>query len=278
MTSVSAAEPSFTENITLSPVSGKFQLNAGDLTSSEVTVVNDGQTQYDFILYARPYSVKDGTYEPEYNSTSPMADAYKWVQLDQVRFHLNPGASVKVPFSIKVPQMATPGGHYGVLFAETQPSADQSGNAISRKKRVGMVLYITVKGEYEMKGETTDISIPGIQFRSPLSAVAKLKNDGNADFPVTTTFEIKDVLGNVKYSNTSEITMLPQTTRNVSLEWRDSPWFGIYNVSATTKLLEKQVKTVSKYVLVVPRWLLVVLGAIVVGGIGYAILRHKKRT
>lgn len=275
-TPVSADDVSFRDSITLSPTSVRFQAGPGETLTNKLTVINDGETDYDFIVYARPYSVKDQSYTPEFTKQLVNTDAYAWVQFNQVKYHLNPGASIEVPFSVTIPAKASPGGHYGVIFAETQPKLTGT-DSIARKKRVGTILYATIKGEYNMKGSVTSTDISPLQFRSPLSAALTAKNEGNADFLVSATLKISDVFGQVKYDVTSDYPVLPDTTRKIQLEWKNSPWFGIYKVDVSTVMLNQQKTSVSAYVLIVPRWLLIFIGLLIVGGIGYELLRRRKK-
>lgn len=269
-----AEEGTFRESITLSPTSSRFEVDAGETATGKLTVINDGETDYDFIVYARPYSVQDENYTPEFTQQLSNTDAYSWIQFDKVSYHLNPGASTEIQFDLVVPAKAAPGGHYGVIFAETQPKTD--GSSIARKKRVGSLVYATVKGEYIMKGSVASTQIAPLQFRSPLSASISVKNEGNADFITKTELRISDVFGHVKYDATNEYPILPDTIRKIPLEWQNSPWFGVYKVDVSTTMLDQPTVTTTGYVLIAPRWLLIFVGLFIVGGIVYAILHRRK--
>ncbi|MEB0161191.1 hypothetical protein, partial [Pseudomonas sp. AH2 (2023)] len=79
---------------------------------------------------------------------------------------LNPGENVEVPYTISVPADATPGGHYSVIFAETQVAEDTG--QIARKKRVGAIVYATVDGDYIMSGRQISGSIDWLQLGGPV--------------------------------------------------------------------------------------------------------------
>lgn len=272
------------ESITLSPVSTRFQINAGSVKQDELTIVNDGDTDYDFLVYPRPFSVSGENYSQSYlesdNSdniqTSTNRDAYKWIQFSQVTWHAKAGETLKIPYTIRVPKDAAPGGHYGVIFAETQPVPGTSGTSVTRKKRVGSIIYATVKGSYTTGGQSLGTTISPIQFRTPLSASALIENTGNADFYADTTYRVSDLFGNVKYEIQKQYILLPSTVRKLSFEWADAPWFGLFNVSVQAKFLDKTVNAQS-LVLIVPRWLLLVLAVAAVGGGVYVTLRNRRR-
>lgn len=265
------------ESITLSPVSRKYALDAGATVQDKFTIVNDGKTAYDFVVYSRPYSVNDESYEPNFTSTPQNADAYGWVRFSKTKFHLEAGATIDVGYSIAVPKQAKPGGHYGVIFAETQPTAEAiNGNSVVRKKRVGSILYATVKGEFITKGQVDATSIPFWQFQPPLRAEAKVTNGGNSDFGDATVYRVKDVFGNTKYAQTKEYTILPGTTRKMMFDWKGASWFGLYKVELEQTVLGKKT-TESGFVLILPRYVPVLLVVILLIGGAYAWFRHKKK-
>ncbi len=264
------------ESITLSPVSRKYKLNAGQTISESLTIVNDGKTAYDFVMYSRPYSVTNENYEPNFTNTPTNADAYGWVQFKQAKYHLEAGASTTVEYTIRVPAKAAPGGHYGVIFAETQPAQEQiSGNAVVRKKRVGSIIYATVNGTYQTNGEIQGSDIPFWQLQPPLHATATASNGGNVDITNSTTYVIKDIFGNTKYSEKKDYVILPETTRKMVFDWKDASWFGFYKVELSQDLLDTST-TDTGYVLILPRYIPVLLVVLAVAGGAYAILRRKK--
>lgn len=263
--------------ITLSPTQKRYDLDAGASTRDYLTVLNDGTNGYDLILYARPYGVNDPTYDPDFSSTKSNADAYKWVQFDQASYYVEAGQSIKIPYTITVPEGAAPGGHYGVLFAETQEKPpSEGGAAIARNKRVGALLYANVKGDYIVGGETTKLEIAGLQSVPPMVAKTNTKNTGNSDFINTVGMKVSDVFGNLKYSAQQEYVVLPGTSRDITAQWANSPWLGIYKVEIHSSLLGKDT-TKSSYVLMAPAWFYLTLFIILMAGATYAVVRWRKK-
>lgn len=272
---VSAEEPS--ESITLSPSSKTYKLDPGQTFEDSLTILNDGQTAYDFTVYGAPYSVTSGTYDPSFTSTAANADAYTWVQFKQTTWHVEAQQIVKVPYTIHVKANASPGGHYGVLFAEVQPSGDSTGSTLVRKKRVGSIIYATVSGDVHLSGAPLGAHINWFQSSAPLTVTTSVQNTGNSDFTTKVTYQVSDVFGSVKYNMQSSYVILPSTTRDMTLSWADAPWFGLYKTRLTTAFLE-QTSVAEAYVLVMPIWLVLFVGTMVVSGGIYAIWRHSHRT
>lgn len=262
------------ESITLSPVSKRYEVKAGESKKDSFKVVNDGRVAYDFVVYARPYSVNDESYVPDFTSDAKNADAYRWVQFEKSSYHLEAGKSIEVKYTLRVPETATPGGHYGVLFAETQPEQTNEGSAVIRKKRVGSILYATVDGDVTRSGKLLSTSVPFLQIKPPLTASLRVSNSGNTDFSVKSTMTIYDVFGGKKFSGEREVAVLPSTTREIVMEWPGVSWIGLYKVDMTTSFLDNQHES-THYVLQVPLWVYALLVLLIGARILYAVARRK---
>lgn len=263
------------EEITMSPTTQKLEVDAGESYSSSFKVVNNGKTDYTFTVYARPFSVEGEGYATDYSSDSNRADAYQWVQFDITESALKPGETEEVTYTVRVPQGASIGGHYAVLFAETQPDEDDAaGSQIIRKKRVGMILRVNVGDDLRESGLVLESSLPFLQFRAPMTSSLRVRNSGNVDFEVKSTINVTDVFGNLKYSATKpDTTVYPDTIRRIEQNWEDVAWLGLYRVDLGATYLDKEYSR-SRYVLVVPRWL---LALIVIALIGWAYAAYIKR-
>lgn len=273
---VDAADP--VESITLSPASKSYKVDAGQTFDDTITVVNDGDTAYDFTVYTAPYSVKDGTYDPNFTEVTSNSDAYTWVQFKQTTWHAEPRDTLKVPYTVHVKPNAAPGGHYGVIFAEVQPADSGSGTStLARKKRVGTILYASVSGDIRLEGHIAGTTIPWFQSRAPLTANMTVQNTGNNDFTAKVTYRISDIFGGIKYTAKSEYVVLPSTTRDITVQWAGAPWFGLYKARITTDFLNTT-SIVESYVLIMPVWMVLLFGVAIVSGGIYAIWRWSHRS
>lgn len=265
------------ESILISPVSKHYDIKAGGETADKLTVINDGKSAFDFVTYARPYSVHDESYVPDFVADTQNSDAYRWIQFEKSSYHVEPGQTVEVNYTMRVPANATPGGHYGVLFAETGASGDVSGGSgVKRKKRVGAILYVTVEGDVTLKGSVKDFTAPFFQLKPPLSVFYRVANTGNTDFTVSSVLKVSDVFGRKKFEAQKDYSVLPNSTRKISLEWQRASWLGLYRVEMTAKFLDTN-KKFTQYVLLVPLWMYLLIISLIAGRIGYALLLARRR-
>lgn len=266
------------ESITMSPTNSQYTVGVGGVVNDRLTIVNDSKKAYDFIVYSRPYSINNNEYSnPDFTSTVKSADLYAWVQFPQTKFHAEPNTTTYVNYSINIPANASPGGHYGVIFAEVQPSeVKTSGNQIIRKKRVGSIVYTTVKGAVNIAGDAGKGTIPFWQVQPPLHTTIVTKNTGNTHFTSDARLTVKDIFGNVKYQSKKNFFILPDTVRTTDLNWDKAPWFGLFKASTEQTFLGKSFKS-EGYVLIMPRYLPVALVVVIVIGGVYAVARRRKK-
>lgn len=261
------------DSIVLSPSNQRITIKAGQVQAGKLTVVNDGTIDETFIVYSRPYSVKNEQYDPDFDHTSANTDIYQWVQFDKTTYTIAAGKSLEVPYRIQVPASAAPGGHYGVIFVETQPSATST-DSVMRKKRVGDILQATVEGTAVQKGQVLSTNATFWQTTPPLTVTSRVQNSGNTDFQASTILTVKDLFGTVKYQLSKDYTVYPGTTREITLSWGRAPWFGLFRAEQSITVLG-QTSHDSRIILIAPRWLPVVLLLIVLASVTYGLIRRR---
>ena len=273
--SVSPLAYAANESITLSPTSKRYQVSAGGSISDELIILNDGDVAYDFTVYTTPYSVNPTTYDPDFATEKINADAYSWVSFTKSKYSAGVRDTIKIPFTVQVPANASPGGHYGVIFAEVQPAQGED-STIARKKRVGMILQITVNGDVKLAGSVKDISTGWFQNQAPVTSKVSVENTGNTDFDVDTKYEIFDVLGNTRYKEEKKYAVYPDSTRPIELMWQEAPWIGLYKTKVSATVLDTTT-TEEAYVLLAPTWFVYTIIAVCGAGVFYAIRRPTKK-
>jgi hypothetical protein len=262
------------EKITMSPSSRTIKLDAGTVLRGSMDVINSGDVAFSFKVYTTPYTVSGESYDPNFTRTAANADAYSWVKLEKTDYpSLEPGQMVTVPYTIHVPETAAPGGHYGVIFAETK-AREIGQTGVARQKRVGQILYLTVNGNYISGGKIAGFNLPFWQTKPPVVSTARVSNTGNVDFETEVRTVAKDLFGRTKFTYSGDPIVLPQTTRLIEMNWDKAPNFGLYNVSQSVKFLGSE-HTNSNLVLVAPRWFPILLIIIVLSGVSYAVVQRR---
>ena len=265
------------EEMTISPTDKHYSVNPGETISDSFSVLNSGQVPYDFTTYSSPYSVKDTSYSPDSSTTGGRADAFQWIQFGQSSWHAGVRETVTVPFTIRVSKYASPGGHYAIMFAEEKSTGQAKTTGFTRTIRMGVVVYVNVKGNAVSKGSVDSFDLNWYQPSAPLSAGVRIRNDGQTDFPVRASFVVSDIFGHVKYTHeVSDAYVIPDSPRDLSFSWDKSSWLGIYKVQIGAEILGKSTIKES-YVIVAPRWLLFIAGLVILLGVIRAVQARSSR-
>jgi len=264
------------DSIALTPTSKHYGVKAGDHVSDSLTVINPGNTTYTFKVFARPYYVKNGSYEPVFSQENDYADGYRWLSLPLTSYRIEPGQKINVPFDMYVSQGARSGGHYAAIFAEAQGELAAGQSGIANNKSVGMLMYINVEGSSHTAGSLKSIDMSWYQPSAPLTVTPKIENTGDTDFSTKITFAVMDLAGDVKYQTGGDYWILPKTERDVKFTWDKSPWFGLYKVRASTTVLNKT-EVHDSYIVIAPRWLIFVACLVIMLGV-IDVVRRKRTT
>lgn len=262
------------EEITISPATTMLRSDPGSQVSGEFKVVNTGETTLNYTIYARPYSVETEAYRPNYSAVSERSSVYKWVQFDQTEGSLNPGDEQSVRYTVRIPQDASPGGHYSVLFAETVPEQTDE-QMVVRNKRVGSVVRLTIDGERNEKGSVDTIGLASFQMKAPLKASARILNDGNVDIDADTTLTVQSIFGRELYSEKHTNAVFPGQPRLIEREWGEAPAFGLFKVTMSASVLGDET-TEQRYVLMMPLTAVIAVVIIVLAGVLYAGYRRLR--
>ena len=226
---VTPANPNDNVQITLSPTKQRLAITAGQSTTGSFTIRNTGPLGFSFRIYASPYSVKsDADYTPLFTNDTPRTQISRWVTFTKTDYTLAPGESVDIPYRVRVPATIPAGSQYAAIFAETN---GQNAGSVITKKRVGMLLYAKPNGTTKSSGDAQFTSIPPVIFGALVHSTAKVNNTGNTDFDTTVRLEQKSIFGGNNQSIEQVRTVLPETTRTVSLSTRSLTPIAAYTVT-----------------------------------------------
>lgn len=135
------------------------------------------------------------TVEPE--TGRPLFDVYDeavgWIEL-QDAMEVAPGSSARVPFLVRVPAVASPGGHYIGLFLDTAPGGGQVGVGSS----VGSLLFLQIAGEQREEVHTVSFDrVRGNLFSSEQTVELTLQNRGTVRVQPFGQVTVTDMFGAV---------------------------------------------------------------------------------
>jgi hypothetical protein len=256
-----AATPLTSQNMTVSPTQIKPELDPGVTATGQISVINDGDKAYDFTASATPYHVSGEDYDQSFQVIPGAINAATWFTVPKQTYHLEPHATQIVPYSLAVPKNAQAGGYYAVLFFQTVPKPTES-SGVQRQQRVGVVSYIKVKGATTEKGSVSSFEVDTFQPGKPVTALLRLRNDGNVHYTADINLRATDVFGAEKAKVQVTREVLPGTIRRFDLHWDKSPALGLFKLGGNVNMLGRNEALPSHYVLVIsPVAFFILLGA-----------------
>lgn len=222
------------QSITLSPSATNLTINAGTPATRNLTLVDDGDTDYPAKLYVEPYHVQNITYDPQFTRLPGTTDASAWVTLSQTSVALTSHGTATVSYTVNAPKNTAPGGYYAVIFAQTSGQSD--GGGVSAQNRVGNILYITVSGDSKISGTVTSAALPSFTFGTSVPIGLNVTNTGGIHFQSDTHINVASILGNTVYTADTTHYVLPQTTRLITSNWTPVAPIGIYKVTRSSTI------------------------------------------
>lgn len=165
-----------------------LELEPGQAVEDAAQLNNFSDEEVTFRLYSH-----DAINSPDGGFTLQPADAEPvgvgaWVGLDE-QITVEPGESTTVPFTLTVPQDATPGDHAGGIVASvTSETTDAQGQRVLVDNRVGSRIYLRVAGDVNPALEVSNLSVAFERSWIPFTTGA-----------ATVTYEVHNA-GNVRLS------------------------------------------------------------------------------
>lgn len=225
----------------LTPAKVELSLARGESVNGEITVINEGNEPLEVSFYVRDYRFTDDGKVVFTESQEERWSASKWLEIGRVSDYLLPGASVKLPYEIRVPLDAEPGSHWAVIFAEGRFRGSNTPTS-NLSVRVGAVVLITVPGDIIAKGEILDFRIPPLGYRK-IPFTFKFKNSGNIHINLRPQLEVFHKGRVISRLQMDEVVSYPQTEREVRGYLQLGNSWGLHEV--VLKIEQQEVGTMA---------------------------------
>lgn len=229
-----------TNGLEISPVLVELNGEPGKSYTIEIKVRNVTKSDLYFSTSIDDFGAKDETGMPSIvlsEGSEPLTTSMKtWVD-DIPAFNLKSTRDKIIPATIRIPENAEPGGHYGVIRFSGHENADDQGN-VGLVASAGTLVLVRVSGDVKEALELTSFeatrdSKAGALFESgPITFISRFTNRGSVHVKPIGQIEIKDGLGNsveVLPINEAKGNVLPDSTRRFESTLNKSWMFGKYS-------------------------------------------------
>lgn len=209
--------------------------NPGQTLKGTTSVTNLGSDTLKVVTEFRDFIVESETGVPtpvEQGSSVWSMSLWISVPAELQEFTLEPNESREVPFTIDIPQDATPGGHYAmVLFTPAIVQEEIAGPLIEHK--VGNLIKLSVSGDVQESAKITEFSAPFFSEYGPIPIILKILNDGNNHISLEGNIRIYNMFSKqVAEWSLQPGNVFPTAIRTWDTEWLGKWRFGLYKAKA----------------------------------------------
>ena len=228
------------EGIKISPVRLEDLVDPGQVISKTVKVTNQSSNEREIFVFLRDFKAEgEGgqakLIEPGSESGSFLAS---WVEVATSGISFLPFEEKEIPFIIRVPKNAGPGGYYGAVVFGTKPpkfseESENRGAGMSIGQQAATLLLFQVKGDAHEEASIREFSTDKEYYNTPfdIEFTTRIENKGNVHVAPVGILTIKNQIGktveeiifNEKVSN-----ILPKTFRKFNYSWSGDMAIGKY--------------------------------------------------
>ena len=288
-------DPDKDVNIIISPFSSnRLKMKPGDVYDGEFTVASNVRETFEATLQVTPFSTDRETEQKDFSTDTARTQMSKWttvklegcdtnkVEDDMIYFTFRSQEECYVKYHIKVPANAMGGSQNIGIFAQSVVPDDAEG-MIKSSYRIGHTVHADIDGPgARFEGNVIYNNVPWLLFNPPLTVDSRVENTGNLDFGVNYHVNMKNYFGGVEvFDKTWSRSVMADSRHTDSASWAEAPVLGLFMVTQQIELLD-ETSEVSKLVLIVPIWLIVIIVGVILLLLAALILKirenKKKRT
>lgn len=219
--------------VTVGPAKIDQAADPGDVISGSFFVMNEGDKE---ALFSSEIEIffEEGGEKKFYPADPASRDLPFW--FDQIEpVVLKAGEQRYVPFTVRVPSDASPGGHYAVVWWKTQPLGGE-GSGVGVVTRAGVLMYLRISGDVNEAARLVSITDKDQRFfwSLPVSIAVLFKNDGNVHLKPNGDLFVRNILGKERAHfaiNKTNYIVFPGQPHKMIMPWEPRFAFGPYKVA-----------------------------------------------
>ena len=264
-----AAEDSL--SVTVTPPLFQLTIGPGEAWTSTLKIVNNNS--YDVTYYASPMDFEaegeagKGRFMPLIDESVSSESGHTlghWIEISPDPIVVKRGMSGEVPFTVRIPEQAAPGGHYAAILVGTKPENEETlGPSMKISSFVSSLLFVRIKGEVTEKGRIREFRSANNLYETPhADFLLRFENIGNTHLKPQGDITLYNMWGKergkITFNQANNFgNVLPNSIRKFEFSWEgEESIFEIGRYSAVVTLgygqESKQNSTATTYFWVVP--------------------------
>lgn len=217
--------------LSITPPLIRNNVNPGQIWRSTIKLVNNNPEEIDIYVELTDFTGgKDGgtvKFLPRITEDKENVRLSSWIEVNNGPIPIPAYGSIDIPFTVRVPDNAEPGGHYTAILAGTRPGNSQAeGSSLRVSSLLASLLLLTVKGDVIEKGRIREFSTDKkIYSKSQVDLKLRFENIGNVHIQPQGEIKIFNFFNKergklILNHNTEFGNVLPQSIRNWNFTWQ----------------------------------------------------------
>jgi len=218
--------------VSLSVTPTLFEMSASPLQvwQSSVKVINNNPYELTVYLSAVNFAPQgeggQGKFLPVFEMMTEGTTLAEWLDITSEPVVLRPGQSESVPFTVRVPEDASPGGHFAAILVGTRPPDTSAGFQVKTSQIVTSLFFLRVSGEVIEDGMIREFRASESFYTTPAANFeVRFENKGNVHIQPQGEIKIKNMWGKERgiipiNHKTHFGNVLPQSIRKFEFAWK----------------------------------------------------------
>ena len=273
--------------------SERLKFKPGDVYDGSFTVYNTAPDVTNVYAEVAPYStgIETEYFTGDYTNPSDRTKIAEWTNIElsgcdvtkredgKIYFTLRVKEECNISYHIQVPHDAYGGSQHAAILVQTYESKDQGkGGGIVSYYRIAFPIMANVDGPGAYyAGRILENNVPWLFLNPPVTTNSLVENTGNIDFDVKYAVTMHNFFGGKKvYENSSDLPAFADSRYRNTFEWKDAPILGLFKVTQKVELLN-EMSEVTKLVLVVPIWLIIIILLVIALLVTAKVLKSREK-
>lgn len=218
--------------VSISPVTFNLTANPGDTLKEVIKVRNDNSSTQTVTISTENFVAVGEEGQVGLTEEETTYSLASWINFDKTSYSLKSGEEIQVPFNIRVPFNAEPGGHYASVYAQVSAVSpgESSGSSIGQK--IGSLLLLRVAGDVKETASIASFNVSKQVEGKPITFNIRAKNEGSVHIRPQGFVAVTDIFGKkVVDVKVNEQNVFPGAIRHMQAEWKKPPFIGRYTAN-----------------------------------------------
>lgn len=218
--------------ISITPVTFDLSANPGNTLDEAFKVRNDSASTQQVSIQAENFTaVGEKGQVGLTDEDTPYALA-KWISFNQSNFTLKAGEEKIVPFLIRVPGNAEPGGHYASVFAYIGPTSASGSSGSGIGQKIGSLILLRVAGDVKESAVVESFKVGSYKAGEDVPFEIRIRNTGSVHIRPQGFVSINDAFSKkVADVQVSGANVFPDAIRQMSTKWEEPGFIGRYTAN-----------------------------------------------